>query len=1131
MSFLSNAAKLISRRKKSPEEEAAKISLSDPSLDLDFSLRNYAKESFSVLIVRPLSGYVLKLMRITSLLITGISAGLIAAALCFAIVMQFGSLENTILSSFIQSKFEKLLPESDLSMKSALLSWNSNVKAMEIVINKIRIDDLSMPRVSILPDYAESFKRQKLVMKTVSIMNPKICLGASDDFKSVSLNPNFEKGGTNKALLEPLSTFGNFKNLLEDGVILKLVNADVSVTENGVDWKLKNVYCEHKMGEKFPRIIDGTLYHLPEQGYMSNISLSKSEVGNKSVYDVKLESLNPLSISSAFAKRNIPIDSRIFLAIDGYNLPVSGTLKLNFEGTKFLGGKFDLVGAEGSIRLPIKNTLSLNLGKRIDSGSVSGSFSENHAQIDSINISYGDSGLQLTGISVPLSEFKFLDVANIDGTLSLTNIGVNEMETILPENISRSAIATFKNCLPGFKLEVFKVDLDGAVAFGNRASGEKLNVGQGIFKIKGAKIPIGEHFVTNVDAIGTISDDGLDIRLTNAFFNKTRINNGMFFVSNQDNSWIGRVNASVPLGDISSYVRDISPRLASLPLDKIQIRGLANLDMKLVRVEGDRKLRDLPFRIVEGEGVIKSNDNARELRLSWNNERLSLQGDVNAGSNKIKLNIDENLVQNSGKGEFQFVANSEFLNSFIPKIGKMCGGNYHLKINSSWKDRQNEYDVNMNLKDAAVFIPIIGDVKTKNDDGYFKAHIENNNGNYEISNMSFVSKDNKISGKMTLDKNCNLLKCSFDEFEVNGSSVKINIMKEKNNILFSAVGKRLDARKIFSVSDYVDKDTAISAYINLKEMDFSDMHKIRNAKGSLEILNGKIIGGACYAVIGVDTTLALTAKDIDGANDVLLSLSASNAGEFLKYLKITDTVSGGTINFVTKSTKNASKSFSGAVEINDFIVKNNSQLTKLISLSSTNWLPNSDNLSVGFNFCFGNFTIAENKIVIENGKAISPTIGISYNGSYDRVNDIFDIYGIALPTSSILNNQNANGTPVANYQISGSLGMPIISVKPLKFISNSALDEIFGNMLPIMPSIGEESVVASNGGRINDNIAPPEKATDPFSQGAFDKKADDRIVEDKKEEDTILPRRPNLRKRSVDNKFGIRIVRGVKSGD
>ncbi|MDR0677787.1 MAG: hypothetical protein LBF57_03930 [Holosporaceae bacterium] len=1124
MSFFSNAVQLISKIKKSKAYD----SVATDSLEMDLNLRNYVKESFSVLIVRPLSGCILKIMGTASSLITGTIIGTVIALLCFFVLIQFSSIENSLLSSFIMSKFEKLFPESDLTVKSASLRWNSHAKAFEILLNRVRLDDLSIPSVSILPDYRKSLQSQYPILKNVSIMNAKINLDVANDFKTFSINPNFEKGGGNKALLEPLSSYKHITKFLKDGVNIKLLNTDVLVSENGAEWRFKNVYCEHIVGETSPQMINCALI-LPGQSYVSNINLVKENFGQE--YSVKIESLNPYAINAAFLKRDTPIDKRILDAISGYNLPVSGEIKLNFEKDEFLGGTFDLYGSSGSIKLPVRNTLSLNLGKKIDHGSISGNFSRKQAKIDSLNISYGNSGLQLTGINVPLGEFKFLDVANVNGTLSLTNIDTQEMENILPANIARSAILSLKNYLPGFKLELFKIDLKGVIAFNDRNVGEELNIGRGVFKIKDAKIPVGEDLVTNIIASGNILENGIDIRLSNAFFRETKINKGVFFISNKDNSWTGTINADVTLNDIATYAKNISPKLALMPLGKLNIDGLANMDMKLAQLTSNEKryAKDLPFKIMEGNGVIRSAENTKELRLSWNDKHLFISGDAVTGKNRISIQLKENLVNHSGSGELYCVSDSDFINALVYPISNICKGNYSLKVNSFWSGEKEDHDLTLDLKDATMFVPLIGDLKLRKDEGKFTAHVSKNDGCYEFSNIDLNTKDNKIKGKITLDEKGNLLKCHLNHVGSDESSTRINILKDgENKMLFSAVGDSVDLNKARSTFDKIDNNVLLSGYIDLKEMVLTDFYKLKNIKGNLDIRNGKIINGACYATIGEETTLALTAKE--SANDVLISLSASNAGEFLKCFRLTDTANGGSINLVIKMNLNADQSFSGAFEMNDFIIKNNELLSRLVTLSSTGWIPNTDSMSIGFNHFVGKFVVAGTDVIIEDGKGVGPTIAMTYRGKYSRETDTLQMNGFSIPMSSILNSQNSNEFLSADFQISGSIGMPSMSVKPLKYIDGETVKEAFGSMLPVVPGIPS----------INDNIVPRgDIFTDPFSQKAFDRRINEskhtNIVLDPTNDNdqeikapVVTSKKPH-QKKSTDKKTGVTIIRGIKS--
>lgn len=1119
MSFFSNAVRLI-RRKEVKDSQNEKIvdnteyTASKESLELDFSLRNYAKESFSVLIIRPLSLYMQKIIRTCTFLISGMLVGGLIALISCLIALQFGSVENTVISAFLLNKIEKMLPDYDLSIKSAMLHWNSEEGSVEINLNKIRFDDFFIPRVSILPDYSESFKQQRFIAKTISIVRPKIAIDVADDFQTISVNPNFAKGGNNRAYFESISNIMNVKDSLvgtNSNAVIKLVNADVSIIENGIRWNLQNLYCEHRLDEATPTVVDFRTV-LPKQNYSSTVRMVKDIDG--STYDIKINSFNPSVIYDAFVKRNTAIEKFMPL-IQGYNLPVSGDLKLVLNPDYSLKrGTFNLITSSGSIRLPNRNTLSLNLGKRIDNGSISGKICSDKMLIDFINVSYGNSGVQLTGLSVPLSDFGFLDVANVDGTLSLTSVNTKEMYSILPHNISKSIIPIFQNYLPGFRLDLLKFDLKGAITFGDRLNDEKLFISQGIFKIHDAKITLDEHLITNVDATGSIKADGIDIKVSNAMFGNAKINSGVFFISKKDNSWIGRVNTDVSIEDISTYAPGISDKFASFPIGKIGIKGLAKVDLKVARITGNKFGENvLPFIMIAGDGALSSEDNTKQFKISWNNKGLSAVGDVEDGRHDTHFKIEEDFVNNTGTSEFKFKGESAFFSEFLPFIAGSMRGNFDMTITSSWNNRGEDLDIYADLNNANMFLPIIGSVKANSEHGTFSTHIHKYPDRIVLSQVSLDTPKTKLKGQITTDNNWNVTECVIGNLVADGLAADISVLKKNNKkTIISLVGDLFDAGKLLSMVEHADKDMRLVTYLNLKELTVSGNSKIKNVKGTVDILGGKIVNGACIGVIG-ESTIALNTSDIKDGGDYLLSISASNAGDFLKTLGISDTINGGSLNLVMKSSKISDGSMSGAFEMDNFLIKNNPQLTKLISLSSPNYLTGTD-LVVGFNNCTGSVIVANGRIKVDNCKAVGPTVAISLGGEYDRINDNWNIAGVLLPTSSA-NNRHISELLAANFNITGSYWNPSLSVSTPRFVPSGTLSDLFGDMVPLLNS---------DYNRIRkdySSIAPPTTdIKDPYSQEAFDKVAAAESATTKK----------NTRKvKKLDKKFGVTIKRGLKS--
>jgi hypothetical protein len=125
--------------------------------------------------------------------------------------------------------------------------------------------------------------------------------------------------------------------------------------------------------------------------------------------------------------------------------------------------------------------------------------------------------------------------------------------------------------------------------------------------------------------------------------------------------------------------------------------------------------------------------------------------------------------------------------------------------------------------------------------------------------------------------------------------------------------------------------------------------------------------------------------------------------------------------------------------------------------------------------------------------------------------------------SSLLNNQGSSEAFAANYSLTGSLGTPSISVKPLQLMSTDALNDIFGHMLPI---------TISSSGHVNEDIAPTSRKflSDPFSRMAFDRKVHDKPAEESRVGEEIGESEEKSPKSAADThkKFGVKITRGTK---
>jgi hypothetical protein len=200
MSFFSSTVELFSRKRKLGRQDWGNLAVessqpidsneeilanSELMPDLNFPIRDYLKESFSVLIVKPMSGCMGKIIMGISFVVTGVLCGAAAAVIVCCVLMQFGSIENSLIGTIISRPFERVFPDLDISIRSAMFQWNSEHKTFEISLKKVRVDDVVVPRVSVIPNYLESVRQLKFVPGIVSVVNAKINALISDDYKTL----------------------------------------------------------------------------------------------------------------------------------------------------------------------------------------------------------------------------------------------------------------------------------------------------------------------------------------------------------------------------------------------------------------------------------------------------------------------------------------------------------------------------------------------------------------------------------------------------------------------------------------------------------------------------------------------------------------------------------------------------------------------------------------------------------------------------------------------------------------------------------------------------------------------------------------------------------------------------------
>lgn len=196
----------------------------------------------------------------------------------------------------------------------------------------------------------------------------------------------------------------------------------------------------------------------------------------------------------------------------------------------------------------------------------------------------------------------------------------------------------------------------------------------------------------------------------------------------------------------------------------------------------------------------------------------------------------------------------------------------------------------------------------------------------------------------------------------------------------------------------------------------------------------------------------------DGQQHHQLTMTASDAGAALRFLKIIDDVQGGTLTITGTADDNLpERPLVGEAEIVDFRLVNQPALARLLSIATFTGLID---LLTGDGFLFqrfiGKFTKTNGRLDIPLARAHGPSLGLTATGWLDQDTDQIDLKGTIVPAygiNSILGNipvigdllqgGEGKGLFAATYRATGRLSEPDLSVNPLAALAPGFLRGLF----------------------------------------------------------------------------------------
>lgn len=363
--------------------------------------------------------------------------------------------------------------------------------------------------------------------------------------------------------------------------------------------------------------------------------------------------------------------------------------------------------------------------------------------------------------------------------------------------------------------------------------------------------------------------------------------------------------------------------------------------------------------------------------------------------------------------------------------------------------------LSLDLKNAALSVPDISWEKPLGISGTVAiAATDQAAGRYSLS---ADAGDLSAQGSFTLDpKTQSLTRLSLTKLQSPKSAFSLDYTTVGKGFSVSIKGDRLDNSTAYTATSTPNENSLLADFplmkldIELAKLTLAPAHPFTNVKGTLDCVSGPCVAANIRAATGEKGIVTASITNI-GART--LGVIATDAGEFLRAVDITDRVYGGKLELKGLYTGDI---MNGRLIIEKFNVKQSEVLGRLFGVASLSGLSNLlTGSGIDFEKLSANIASRRGVITITEGRASGASTGYTTEGTVDTRNATLDLKGVLVP--AYMFNSAITKIPVIgaiaggegeglfsfNYAIKGPYSDPSVSVNPLSGLTPGFLRNIF----------------------------------------------------------------------------------------
>ncbi|MFP3942312.1 MAG: DUF3971 domain-containing protein [Alphaproteobacteria bacterium] len=453
-------------------------------------------------------------------------------------------------------------------------------------------------------------------------------------------------------------------------------------------------------------------------------------------------------------------------------------------------------------------------------------------------------------------------------------------------------------------------------------------------------------------------------------------------------------------------------------------------------------------------------------------------------------------------------------------LSRYLSGSMELDLKATGRAaRIRKLDVGVDLRDAAVHVPGATWVKPAGSGAAMRMTVAYpEEGGLHARNIALDGEDIAVRGELRIAEDGRLLSAEFPGAKV-GTLMEVSAHAERSEsgrLELAVAGDRLDIGPVLEAFD-VAGGTGGGAAAQRRTRRSGEGYTVSVQLRQLGLARGVDLNDITFAlahdgrrfvdfqVSGLFDDDHLLTGSITGEPGAVrtVQLYTADAGNLLRGVLGWNSIYGGKLDLRVRlddaKARNDMPPLSGRIEASDFRVVNAPVLARLLTIGSLTGLSELlQGAGIGFDRLDLKVSSDGRNLALEDGRAFGPSLGITLEGTMDRMSFMTDVHGTIVPAYSVntalgriplLGNlfvgRKGEGIIGITYRIVGVGGKSEIFVNPLSALAPGFLRRLFElngpsderRVLPDdadVPGFEDEGLAPGGKGNVMDPETPPE---------------------------------------------------------